>query len=341
LRKPQISTDIIEGDEQNPTRRLRLRAAWMYFIEELTQNEIAQKLGVGRVTVVRLLAAARERNEIKISITDRLAECVGAERELERRFGIDEVIVVPLSAPGADATEPISAATGAYVSSLVRPNMRIGVGWGRTLVNSLAFMTERTVEDLSVVSLLGGIMKARKFNPAEFAWRFASLYQADCYLMTAPLVVDSAETRQTLIDRCGLRDIFELAASLDAVVMSAAGTGSDATAHVSRFISDTDRASVVKAGAVGDLLFNFFDADGQLVDHPINQRVMSVPLDIVKKVPVRVLAAGGQNKVRAILGALKLLKPTVLITDEHTAQAVLRLAGKKAQTDETARAVGD
>jgi len=299
----------------------------MYFVEEMTQNEIALKLGVGRVTVVRLLAAARERNEVKITIGDRLAECVEAERQLETRFGIDEAIVVPLSERGADATVPVSAATGAYVSALVRPNMRIGVGWGRTLVSALGFMTERTVDNLSVVSLLGGIMKARQFNPAEFAWRFASLFQANCYLMPAPIVVDSAATRQTLIEHCGLDDLFELAKSLDAVVFSAAGTGPDQTAHQSRFISSADRASVIKAGAVGDVMFNFFDARGELVDHPINERVMSVPIDIIKKVPARVLAAGGASKVQAIAGALKLLKPTVLITDEYTARDVLELAG--------------
>jgi DNA-binding transcriptional regulator LsrR (DeoR family) len=327
LQKASVVTESVENDEQNPARRLRLRAAWMYFVEEMTQNEIALKLGVGRVTVVRLLAAARERNEVKITIGDRLAECVEAERLLESRFDVEEAIVVPLSARGADATGPVAAATGAYVSSLVRANMRIGVGWGRTLVSSLAFMSERNVENLSVVSLLGGIMKARKFNPAEFAWRFASLFQADCYLMTAPLVVDSAATRQTLIERCGLGDIFELAKSLDAVVLGAAGMGADATAHLSKFISNADRASLVKAGAVGDVLFNFFDAGGKLVDHPINERVMSVPLDIIKKVPVRVMAAGGANKVQALAGALEMVKPTVLITDEYTAKDVLKLAG--------------
>jgi DNA-binding transcriptional regulator LsrR (DeoR family) len=327
LPKANISAASVETDEQNPTRRLRLRAAWMYYVEEMTQNEIAQKLGVGRVTVVRLLAAARERNEVKITIGDRLAECVEAERLLERRFNIGEAIVVPLSARGADATAPIAAATGAYVSSLVHADMRIGVGWGRTLVSSLGFIEERAVDRLSIVSLLGGIIKARKFNPAEFAWRLATLFQADCYLMTAPLLVDSAATRQTLIERCGLADIFELAKSLDAVLLGAAGTGADQTSHQSKFITNADRASVVKAGAVGDMLFNFFDANGRLVDHPINERVMSVPLDIIKKVPVRVLAAGGASKVHALAGALKLLKPTVLITDEYTAKDVLKLAG--------------
>jgi DNA-binding transcriptional regulator LsrR (DeoR family) len=316
-------TDV---EEQNPAHRLRLRAAWMYFVEEMTQQEIAQRLGIGRVTVVRLLAAARERNEVKIVIGDRLAECVALERRLEERFGIGEAIVVPLSARGADATGPVSAAAGEYISSKVRSDMKIGVGWGRTLISSLAYMSERPVDNVSVVSLLGGIMKARGFNPAEFAWRFATLYQADCYLMTAPLVVDSPQTRATLIERCGLNDLFEMARTLDVIVTSAADMGPNATSHRSHLISDDDRESLIKAGAVGDLLFNFLDADGHLVDHPINQRVMSVPLDILKQVPVRVLAAGGASKVRAIAASLKVLAPTTLITDQYAAAEVLKLS---------------
>ena len=31
----------------------RMRIAWMYYVEGLTQNEIAERLGIGRVTVVR------------------------------------------------------------------------------------------------------------------------------------------------------------------------------------------------------------------------------------------------------------------------------------------------
>jgi deoxyribonucleoside regulator len=142
--------------------------------------------------------------------------------------------------------------------------------------------------------------------------------------MTAPLVVDSPETRTTLIERCGLHDVFEMARALDAVVLGAAGMGADATSHRSRLISDSDRESLIAAGAVGDLLFHFLDADGHLVDHPINECVMSVPLDIVRQVPQRVLAAGGKGKVRAMRASLGLLKPTTLITDQFTAAELLK-----------------
>jgi len=309
------------------TRRMRLRAAWMYFIEEMTQNEIAQVLGVGRVTVVRLLSDARERHEIKFSIQSGLPECVGLERALEQRFGLTEAVVVPLSSPDSDATEPIGAALGLYLSDFVQPGMKIGVGWGRTLLESLRYIQESPVADLSVVSLLGGITKVKRFNPSEFAWRFSSLFQAECYLMTAPAIVDAPATRQTLIEHCGLGEVFERAKMLDAVLISVGSMAASGTAYRDGFVSDALRRSMIKQGAVGETLFHFFDADGRLIDHPIQHCVMAIPAETLQAVPRRIMASGGQDKAEAVLGAMRLVRPTVLVTDEVVATRLLELAG--------------
>ena len=306
-------------------RRLRLRAAWMYFIEEMTQQDIAERLGVGRVTVVRLLSDARDRHEIKFSIESGLPECISLERELERRFGLSEAIVVPLTNPEADATKSISASTGLYLSNFVRPGMKIGVGWGRTLLESLRYIHEAPLADMSVVSLLGGITRVKRFNPSEFAWRFASLFQAECYLMPAPAIVDTPQTRQALIDRCGLGEGFERAKTLDAVLISVGSLELSGTAYRDGFVSDELRRSMIQQGAVGEVLFHYFDAQGQTIDHPIHDCVMAVPMATLQQIPHRIIASGGVGKAAAMLGALRLLKPNALVTDEATAGRILDL----------------
>lgn len=311
-------------------RRMRLRAAWMYFIEEKTQNEIAQRLGVGRVTVVRLLSDARERNEIQFTIAKGPPECVDLERELEQRFNLAEAVVVPVSDDKADATLPISAATGAYISSHVRAGLKIGVGWGRTLLESLSYIEEMPVPDMSVVSLLGGITRVKRFNPSEFAWRFSRLFQAECFLMTAPAIVDAPETRRTLIERCGLAEMFEMARSLDSVLLSVGNLAPDGTAYRDGFVSDALRRSMLERGAVGETLFEFFDATGRPIEHPMHDCVMNVPSSMLAQVPSRILVSGGLPKAQALLGALRYLSPTVLITDEHCAARVLQLDRRSA-----------
>ncbi|PPC76407.1 LacI family transcriptional regulator [Pokkaliibacter plantistimulans] len=319
-----IDDSVIESSGSNSSR-LRLRAAWMYFVEGMTQNDIAKQLGLGRVTVLRMLATAKEQQEVKISIDHGLADCVRLERALEQRFDIGEVIVVPLSEPDRDAAIPISAATGRYVSSIIRPHMKIGVGWGRTLLSSLSFMPQNAIEGLSVVSMLGGIMKASKFNPAEFAWRFADTFNAECFLMTAPALVDSPETRERLVSHCGLHEVFNLAETLDAVLLSAGAMLPDATYRRIGMISAEEQEHARQQGAVGDMMLHFYNVQGELVDSPLNDRVMSVPLPTLAKVPIRILSSGGMEKVEAMLGAIRMLKPTVLITDEWAAAKILSM----------------
>ena len=327
-----MSREVDAGDATeragagNRTRHLRLRAAWMYYVEDMRQNDIAERLGVGRVTVVRLLSDARERGEIQFSISRGVTECVDLERQLELRFGLSEAVVVPLSAPDADATLPISAATGAYLARHVAPGMKIGVGWGRTLLESLAHMEETSISDVAVVSLLGGITKVRRFNPSEFAWRFSRLIQAECYLMTAPAIVDSPQTRQTLIERCGLAEMFEIAKTLDTVLLSVGALDKAGTAYRDGFVSDAVRRSMIDHGAVGEVLFNYFDANGQQIEHAIHDCVMNVPVATLRGVANRIMASGGIAKAHALFGAINFIKPTVLITDEHAARRLLALA---------------
>jgi DNA-binding transcriptional regulator LsrR (DeoR family) len=326
---------VAEPDASDPgarrrSARLRLRAAWMYYVEGMTQNAIAETLGVGRVTVVRLLSDARAMHEVRVSISRNVAELLRLEFELQACFGVKEAVVAPLSAPDADPTLPIGAAAGDYVSRLLRSDMKIGLGWGRTLINSLPFVGEKQVANLSVVSLLGGITKTKHYNPSEFAWQFSRLFNADCYLIAAPAIVDSAETRRALVERCGLKDILDFARSLDAILVSAGGMAVDNTIFRFGFVREPDRLSLIAKGAVGDVLCHYFDRRGELVDHPINETIMAVPIETLTATPVRILASGGAHKTQAILGAMRALRPTVFITDEMTAKALLSLAGNDA-----------
>lgn len=316
--------------------RLRQRAAWMYYVEEMTQNAIADALGVGRVTVVRLLSEARAMNEVRISLSREVSELSRLEIDLQKSFAIPEVVVAPLSAPSADPRAAIGAATGQFVSDILRPDMKIGLGWGRTLFNSLGFLSEHSVPRLTVVSLLGGITHVRQANPAEFAWQFSRIFLADCYLLAAPAIVDGAATKRALIERCGLREVFDFAKSLDAVVVSVGAMTSQSTTNLFGFISDDDQESLRACGAVGDMLFNFFDLEGRVVDHPLNEKAMSIPIKTIAATPTRILVSGGIDKVDTMIGAFQLIRPTVVITDEVTASALL----SRTSTSRSSRARG-
>ena len=78
-------------------------------------------------------------------------------------------------------------------------------------------------------------------------------------------------------------------------------------------------------GAVGDILYNFVDRDGNLVDHPVNQRAVAIDLDSLSRIPKCVLVSGGPDKIDILSATLKRVAPTTLITDEQSAYALLDL----------------
>ena len=78
-----------------------------------------------------------------------------------------------------------------------------------------------------------------------------------------------------------------------------------------------------EAGAVGDLCGYYMNADGQLIDHPLNRRVIGLSPDALRKIKTVILAGGGPDKVTVMRAALRMGTLSAMVTDERTAEAIL------------------
>ncbi|EJK80581.1 sugar-binding transcriptional regulator [Agrobacterium rhizogenes] len=314
------------------TASLRLRAAWLYYNQGLTQKDVAEQLGISRTTVIRLLDEAMRRSEVQIWINEGIDDCVELAIKLERIYGLDEAIVVPAPAGGdvnAQA-KSVGLALGQFLTEAIPDNYTIGVGWGRTMTASLASFRPPRRDNCKVVSLLGGIVAVHQTNPIDYTWRLASQLGAECYMFLAPLLVDSIETKRNLIEKCGLEAIYRLAENLDLAIVSCGDIGPKSTSLSEGFISKRELDQLIEAGCVCDTMFNFLDAEGNSVDHPINKRVMSVDLDTLKKAKHIVISSGGAHRAMAISATIKRIGCNTLITDESAAKALLQMAVAKA-----------
>lgn len=308
---------------------LRIRAAWLYYNEGLTQKDVADRLGISRSTVIRMLEEARKRAEVQIWISDGVADCVDLAVRLEKAYGLDEAVVVPSpdTSDAASIAKAVGLALGQFLTEVITNDMTIGVGWGRTMTASLAGFRPPNRENCKVVSLLGGIVAVRQTNPIDYTWRLASQLGAECYMFLAPLLVDSVATKRALIEECGLKAIYDLAENLDLAIVSCGDIGPHSTSLSEGFISHQTLMELVDAGCVCDTMFNFLDADGNSVAHPINERVMSVDLDTLRKAKHIVLSSGGAHRAKAIHATIRRIGCNTLITDEAAARELLRLVG--------------
>jgi len=305
--------------------QLRIRAAWLYFIGDMTQSEVGKKLGVNRITVTRLLSDAKKRGEIVVRIKSELTDLVELQQKMQEQFCLEQVIIAPLEHFDDDPTQVIAAAAGGYVSKLMESGITVGVGWGKTLHAMLPFVDGKPLSNVRVVSLLGGIAQARRFNPAEFAWQFAEVFEAEGYLISAPAIVDSPQTRHALLENCGLDQILQLAEACDVALLSCGGITSMTTSYRSGHVTESERQSLITAGVVGDVLYHFLGKNGAVVDHPVNTRSISMSIERLKRIPKKVLISGGREKIEILKATMMSLVPNVFITDEVTARELLQI----------------
>ncbi|PSJ59606.1 DeoR family transcriptional regulator [Mesorhizobium ephedrae] len=306
---------------------IKARVAWLYYMEGMTQDQIAQEVGLHRTRVLRMLSASRQDGTVQIRVTANLSRCVELERCLEATYGIERAIVIPEPREAAQVSQTIGAVLGAYIADNLTDRMTIGLGWGRTLSCALPAIVNNGHSDMTVVSLLGGLTKVSTVNPSEFAWRMADRLSASCYMLAAPVFAPDARTREALMTHPGIREIFHRATQLDMAILSVGDLSPQSTFAEYGLLERDELASLHRAGAVGDILCRFINAEGEVIDHPVNERVVAVDPRNLTGARKLVLASGGWHKYQVILASIRLLRPHVLVTDEVVAERLVETTG--------------
>ena len=306
--------------EADVSEDVKTRIASLYYVEGLTQDQVATLVGMNRSRVLRILAAARRDGTVQIRVTTRLSRCIELERLLEQRWALTRAIVVPEPQDPQHLRSIIGAAVGAYLSEAITPNMTIGLGWGKTLNSGVASIQPRAADGVRVLAMLGGLTRVSEINPSEFAWRVADRLGAECYMLAAPVYAPEKRTRDALLDHPGIAEVFTRARSLDMAVVSVGDLTPHSVFSEYGLLTRDEIASLERAGAVGDLLCHFVDAEGNVIDHPVNDRVIAINPTALRGTRQIVLASGGWHKLTVIRAALRLLRPTVLIVNELVAE---------------------
>jgi DNA-binding transcriptional regulator LsrR (DeoR family) len=303
--------------------QLTARICWHYFKEGQTQEEIAQRLGLTRKRVNRILNDARANGFVQITINSPVGACIGLEARLVEAYGLRRAIVVPSPAPGIDVRAMVGAAAGQYVSDQLAPGASLGITWGGTINAAAHSVLHRHGQRNKVVLLCGGLAKSTRINPYDNAAMFARALDATCFYVTAPMFAETRALRDALVTSEPVRSVLEMARRVDIALLSAVDLSQQSKALEYEVITPEDWRSLRDAGAVGDVCGHYLDLDGNRIDHPLAARMINPTLDHLRNIPELILAAGGTQKASIIGGAIRAGLCHVLITDEAAASALL------------------
>ena len=301
-------------DEQ--TYALATKAAWYYYMEDNTQAQIAEVMGVSRAKVIRLLEEARAQGIVQFSFRKNDSQRVSAEQLLIDRFGLKDAFVVPTPLDSSAINQSIAQGAAHYVSDHLREDGYLNIGYGDTVSRMLGFLAKNREESLNVVSLTGGVSY---YLPSVGT----TAYSMHLFLTPSPLVVSSRQVRDALLDEKSLQDVSTMTEYADMSVVGIGAAVEGATVLRNGILNEGELTVLKMQGAVGDVLNHFMDKDGTLIQTEIEDRVISTDLDKLRQLKNVVGVAGGKDKVSAIKAVLNGGYLNVLITDSDTAAELL------------------
>jgi DNA-binding transcriptional regulator LsrR (DeoR family) len=323
-----------------------IRCAWLYYVQDYTQEEVAQKLEMSRARVVRLLKEAKARGLVQVKINASVGLLALAEQvhQLYRPLALRRVHLVPTM--GDDGEQKMAIAREFPSVFSPRNDAVIAVSWGTTLSYALEMLpvhgsTGKIGSNLTVVSVLGGIQGGiRTANPYDIAFRLGQKLHARVYTLQAPAFVRDREVAALLLREESLQETLEVSRSARIALFGAGDLSESSTLERINAISSEERKWLVGQGAVGDLLGHFLDREGRELDLDGRITAMSLSLDDLKRIPERICLGGGPNKREIILAMLRGGYITTLVTDEATAQYLIAHAPPATQLAPTGAVAG-
>jgi DNA-binding transcriptional regulator LsrR (DeoR family) len=300
--------------------RTLVQASRLYYELGETQERIADILHVTRPQVSRLLKEARAEGIVEIRVIDATQELPEIAARLRERFGLRLAAVAPkLAGPGDLSRRLVGRRAAQLLRDFIHEGSIVGVGDGAAMA-----ATADALEDgippvhATFVPLSGGGFSAPWKDPVR---RIAEAFGGQALDLFAPGLVENEATREVLLDHLGNQTVARAWEQMDLALF---GIGSYVRSEA--WFGEQLLAELDAAGTVGAIMISPFDIQGRFVSDRLRTMVIGMDARDLKRVPIRIAAASGVDKVRPILGALRTGLITDLVTDAQTAEEVLTLA---------------
>lgn len=328
----------MEGNYTHQSIFLELKVAYLYYINNNTQNEIAKQLGVSVPTVSRLLKKAKEEKIIEFVIRDPYLECIHLEEKLKEAFHLKETIIAPgfyiddlgeeqNYTDNGDSVKNLVALEGArYLQRIIKENDVLGVTWGSTVYQMINYLNPAQKVDATFVTLHGSIASvAPELDVRTLVSRISKGFAGKNYPLLTEALMSSKSTADIIKQEKNISRVYDF---FDKINISVAGTGSfypemRSILGTEEFMSKEDIENLKEQNVVGDIALRFFDREGKECQTSLVDRMISIDFDKYKKIPTKIVVASGVHKAYTILSALKGGLIDVLIVDYELGLKIL------------------
>ncbi len=306
-------------------KKLISKVARLYYIERLTQQKIADKLNISRTKVSRYLNIARKEKIVEIKINPRVEDYSELEYEIEKKFKIKECSVVPSFKNKEEVLKMMADPLNNLLERILVNGSYLGIGWGSSLKEVSDYINVNGKSDIKVVPIIGGLGKiGTGIHTNSVAKNIADKLGSISYMIHSPAILDSREIREIVEKDSNTREIIELSEKIDTALIGLSDIGPDSTLIKTGSFSMEEFRYLGSLGVIGDVNLIFINKRGEHVPNKIDERIVRISPDRLKRVKNVIGVAFGGRKLQVIVGALKGGLINVLFTDEETADHIIK-----------------
>jgi DNA-binding transcriptional regulator LsrR (DeoR family) len=285
---------------------LLTRVASLYYLEDATQAEIAALLGFSRPKVARLLQRARSEGIVEISIRTHPALNLSLESELAARFGLRRALLVAGHGDEDARRAAVARAAADLVERTLAKSDVVAVGMGRNVGAIPEQLTATATRRCVFVSAIGGSPQVGgSVNSNDICRRLAERLGGRAETLYAPAYAQSAESRKALLRHGDVRASLARAAGAAVAIVGIGDARAGSAVVQMGCFSTREMAAMRRAGAVGDMLGFFFDANGAPVTPSVGDRVVGLEAAQLRRIPNVIAVVSEPGKARALGGALR------------------------------------
>lgn len=313
--------DAADNDE------LLLLTARLYYVDGLSQGDVARLANVSQAKISRLLAKARDKGLVRITVAEYEPRNRGLEAQLEHRLGLRRAVVIKVTEglPSQELRQRVAHFAAPWVAAMIRPGDILALAGGRAMQWLVHDMQPPAgANGLTVVQAMGNIdASAGPYDALELGRIVARRWRGTFLMLHTPALVPNAQTCKTLLAMESIRPVMERLRSAR-IALVGVGTLENSVFVERGVLGDSDLKRLRKAGAVGEICGRFFDRYGHECQTPYRDRVVSIALEDLKQVDEVIAVVAGSDRVEAIRSALRggLIKS--LVIDEAGAAALLK-----------------
>ncbi len=301
------------------------KIARLYYISNLNQQQIADKLSISRTKVSRYLDKARKDKVVEIKINSPVEAYEELELEIENTYGLNECLIVPSYENRQEVLSELSRQLNKLLERILNKGNYIGIGWGTTLKDVTDNLEFDKNYDVRVIPIIGGLGKiGTGIHTNSIASKLAEKLGGVSYIINTPAVLDRREAKEVIENDSNTREIMELSERVHIAILGMGEVGGDSTLLKNGNFSREEFDYLERLGVVGDVNLVFIDKTGNHIDNRIDERIIRIPEEKIKKIKTVIGIGFGKKKIDVILGAIRGKIINVLLTDEITAKGILR-----------------